>query len=566
MQGATAFLLPKIDTGWGAVPRLIIPDRFARHQNTNQLKSVVVSDVEGVYLRTMRNWILAALVLVVALAAGVARGASRWDRETSGYFAPVTPENQAEFYARSNRYATVRINLDRTLRRIAPGFLGINLSFFSDTTDVWRTYKIPDTLRYAGVGAMRFPGGAETGYYHWRSPGVNGYEDIWEPASQRGKGDPRWGRFQGVWVPPEKWASNRLFMSIDEYLAQCRSLGAEPVVGINLSSGAKYARRADGIQEALDLMRHCRDAGYKVTYWYLDNEPWNEGNVNYTFRGNSYAEEVLAYGQAIKRAFPDARLICNPTQQDAGSDTIRSFLKTAGSVVDYLDVHWYWDWGKTSFDRWLDDPPSYGETINRIQSACRESGYPGVGLVVLEWNVAPSDWSASFSPALYAVIQSNLLLEFLNHHVEITCLWPLLWRTSRNVWPEQDVFQSIVSSLPPYERTLSAEMFRMFSVVRERNLVACESDANRNLVCAAVNDPISNTATVLLVSRSPLRRRITFDFMPARSGVARLEAIPIKDHKVRTENGLSVRDGKVACYVEPYSFNALTVHLEKGGK
>jgi hypothetical protein len=510
---------------------------------------------------------LPALLLVTALMAGTAQAASRWDREAGGPFTPLTPENQAEFYARSNRCAAVRVDLDRTIRTVAPGFLGINLSSFSDTTDVWRKYRIPDTLRYAGVGALRFPGGAETGYYHWRSPGVNGYEDTWEPVAQRGKGDPKWGRFQAVWVAPEKWASNRLFMSIGEYLAQCRRLGAEPIVGINLSSGTKYGRRADGVQEALDLMRHCRDAGYKVTYWYLDNEPWNEGNANYTFRGNTYAEEVLVYGKAIKKEFPNARLICNPTQQDAGSDTIRAFLQTAGKVVDYLDVHWYWDWGKTSFDLWLDKPPSYGETINRIRTVCREAGYPGIGLVVLEWNVAPSDGSVSFSPALFAVVQGNILLDFLNHNVELTCLWPLLWRTSREVWPEQDVFQSIVSSLPPYERTLSAEMFRMFSAVRGRNLVTCESNASRNLVCAAVNDPAGNTATVLLVSRSPLRRRITFDFAPARSGTARLEAIPIKDNKLRTTDGLTVRDGKVECFIESYSLNALTVRLQKeGGK
>jgi alpha-L-arabinofuranosidase len=511
----------------------------------------------------IRRWTLPSLLLATVLVVSAASGASRWARESGGPFTPVTPENQAEFYARSNRCATVRVDLDRTLRAVAPGFLGINLSSFSDTTDVWREYKIPDTLRYAGVGALRFPGGAETGFYHWRSPGVNGYEDIWEPKAQRGKSDPKVGRFQAVWVAPEKWASNRLFMSIDEYLEQCRYVGAEPIVGINLSSGAKYGRRAEGVQEALDLMQHCREAGYKVKYWYLDNEPWNEGNANYTFKGNTYAEEVLVYGKAIKKEFPEARLICNPTQQDAGSETIRNFLRTAGKVVDYLDVHWYWDWGKTSFDLWFDQPPSYGETINRIRTVCRKSGYPNIGLVVLEWNVAPSDWSVSFSQALYAVIQSNLLLDFLNHNVELTCLWPLLWRTSRDVWPEQDVFQSIVSSLPPYERTLSAEMFRMFSAARGRNLVACESNASRNLVCAAVNDSAGDTATVLLVSRSPLRRRITFDFGPSRSGTARLEAIPIKDNKLRTEDGLAVRDGKAVCFIEPYSFNALTVRFEK---
>ncbi len=62
---------------------------------------------------------------------------------------------------------------------------------------------------------MRFPGGAETGYYHWQHPGVNGYEDFWEPAADRAKIDPKVGRFQAVWVAPEKWDANTLFMSID---------------------------------------------------------------------------------------------------------------------------------------------------------------------------------------------------------------------------------------------------------------------------------------------------------------------------------------------------------------
>jgi hypothetical protein len=93
--------------------------------------------------------------------------------------------------------------------------------------------------------------------------------------------------------------------------------------------------------------------------------------------------------------------------------------------------------------------------------------------------------------------------------------------------------------------------------------VSCESTAPNNLVSAAVDDPKSGTSTVLLVSRSPLRRRITFEFAPAASGTARLEAIPVKDNKLRVEEGLAFRNGKVECFIEPYSFNALTVRFDK---
>ncbi len=323
----------------------------------------------------------------------------------------------------------------------------------------------------------------------------------------------------------------------------------------------KYGRHEDGVKEAFELMRHCRDT--RVIYWYLDNEPWNQGITNYTFKGNEYATECALYGEAIKKEFPNAKLIANPTTENADAGVIKSFLQIAGKFVDYIDVHWYWGWGTSSFDRWLDEPPSYSAAINRIQTTCRDSGFPKMGVVVLEWNVVPSDWNVSFSPSSNAVIQGNLLLEFLNHGAELTCRWPLLWRTSRDAWPEQDVFQSVVSSLPPYGRTLSVEMFRMFSAVRGRKLVACESSAQNNLVSAAVDDPKAGTTTVFLVSRSPLRRRMTVEFEKATTGTGRLESISVKDNKLLTQDGLLVRDGKMECFIEPYSLNALTVRLAR---
>jgi hypothetical protein len=70
------------------------------------------------------------------------------------------------------------------------------------------------------------------------------------------------------------------------------------------------AKRAGGAGVDAALSRK-RLQGY---LWYLDNEPWNQDITNYTFNGNTYADECLHYGQAIKKEFPDARLICNPTR------------------------------------------------------------------------------------------------------------------------------------------------------------------------------------------------------------------------------------------------------------
>lgn len=78
-----------------------------------------------------------------------------------------------------------------------------------------------------------------------------------------------------------------------------------------------------------------------------------------------------------------------------------------------------------------------------------------------------------------------------------------------------------------------------------------------------MDDPKAGTTTVFLVSRSPLRRRITVEFEKATdwrgpSGIDFRE-----DNKLLTQDGLLVRDGKMACFIEPYSPNALTVRLAR---
>lgn len=222
---------------------------------------------------------------------------------------PTDQQQLDEFYAAPQRHVTVQIHSKEKLHSVEPGFLGINLSYFNTTDEIWDTYHFQEKLKAAGVGALRYPGGEETSFFHWRHPGVNGYEDIWDPNQTHGSAPGR-GRFQTTWISPEKWSTNEAFMDFDEFMETCIALGAEPIVGINLSSGRKHDRRADGIAEALDWMRYCKRKDYKVTYWFLDNEPWH-GEAGYTFKGrikrrvlrNNAAKKILL-GPYVTRCSP----------------------------------------------------------------------------------------------------------------------------------------------------------------------------------------------------------------------------------------------------------------------
>lgn len=483
-------------------------------------------------------------------------------------FEPVSTEQLQTFYAVPERSVSVRINLEEKRHTVAPEFLGINLSYFNTTDEIWKKHGLREKLRKAGIGSLRYPGGEETSFFHWRHPGVNGYEDLWDNPSLHGN-SPLRGRFQTTWVHPDQWAENESFMNFDEFMENCISLGAEPVVGLNLSSGKKHNRRADGIREALDWMRYCKEKGYRVTYWFLDNEPWHH-EAAHTFTLEEYAEEILAYGSAIKKEFPETKLIANPAAaSNLYADRIEQFVRKTGHLIDYIDVHWYWAWGKASFDHWLNHTPlntddrwkkpdqirTYAEEIRMIRSACARAGFPDIGITALEWNIAPSLWSQTFNQSLIAIIQSELLLEFAQNNVRLTALWPLIWQTSRDVWSEQDFFPSVVTTDPPFNETLSLEMFRMLSALSGKTVYSAGCDRKDTVLLAAGD---SQETVIYLINKNILRRKIAVNLPVTGTESISAEGIGLKHQEILSVQ-INPESSGFYFYAEPYSFNAIRI-------
>jgi hypothetical protein len=486
-------------------------------------------------------------------------------------FEPMTKELLDKFYSAPERSVTVTVYESKKLHTVPNGFLGINLSYFNITDEIWKKYDLLSKLRKSGIKSLRYPGGKETSFFHWEHPGVNGYEDIWDPNGVDPKRS-KFRKFQATWVAPKQWNTNKNFMNFDEFMQACKKLGAEPIVGINLTSGRKHNRIKDGIEEALRWLRYCRKKGYKVTYWFLDNETWNWESP-YVFKDTEYAEDVIAYGTAIKKEFPNVKLIVNPTSNKSYNyrEGLEQFISKTAAVIDYIDVHWYWAWGQASFDLWIKqtlldtgdkwkDPEisrPFGEDIALIKESCKKAGAPHVGLVVLEWNIAPSDWSQTFNQSLIAIIQAELLMEFARGDVHLTCLWPLIWRTSRDVWSEQDFFPSIVTQDPPFEQTLSLDMFRLFSPVQGKIILASESSSKDLRVLAAENE--RGQKHLMFISKNALRRKITVNFDKKICGKVSAEMIGLKHQVVRPQLIDSVEGNRITFYAEPYSFTAIDI-------
>ena len=275
----------------------------------------------------------------------------------------------------------------------------------------------------------------------------------------------------------------------------------------------------------------------------------------------------------MKKEFPNIKIIVNPTSNKSYNYTkgLEDFISKTASVIDYLDVHWYWAWGSSSFDEWIKQTPlttgdkwkdpatsrPFETDIARIKESFSRAGAPNLGLVVLEWNIAPSDWSQTFNQSLIAIIQAELLMEFARSDVSLTCLWPLIWRTSRDVWSEQDFFGSIVTQDPPFEPTLTLDMFRLFAPVQGKSVLESES-SNKDLRLL-VTENESGKKHLMFVSKSLLRRKVTVEFEKEISGKITAEMIGLKHQMVRPLLVEKIKEKSITFYAEPYSFSAIDI-------
>ena len=516
----------------------------------------------------MYKWLVCLLISVLCSSCTQITTQSDVDNELpkKAKFSAEEKQQLHKLYTQPERSVTVTVTESNKLHTIPKGFAGINMSYFNTTDDMWEKYDLLSKLKAANVGSMRYPGGEETSFFHWQYPGVNGYEDIWDAPKEHGTSPGR-GRFQVTWVDPSEWQTNDSFLSLDEFMQKCTAIDAEPILGINLSSGKKHNRQADGINEALEMMRYCQTKNYIVKYWFLDNEPWNH-EAHYQFNGQQYKDEVIAYGKAIKKEFPNAKLIVNPTTSGSYNwwQGLEEFVHDTGDVIDYLDVHWYWAWGQGSFDLWADQQPlrtgdkwkrkewdrPYADDIRMIKETIAKAGYPEIGLVVLEWNIAPSKWTYTFNQSLIAIIQAELLMEYASAGVELTCLWPFIWRSDRDVWSEQDSFPGIVTQNPPYNPTLSCDMFQMVSNIQQSTVLQSQSD-NQDLR-VLVTENAKGIRHILLINKNALRRKVTINFEGEISKITASKMIAMKNQVLMPCTAEINQSGDVIIFTEPYSF------------
>lgn len=375
----------------------------------------------------------------------------------------------------------VTINPSHPLGPISRDLIGTNVIYSNEPDAAWSDGQIAAALKALDTGFMRYPGGEVTSFYHWNKATGVPFVDSWNPDK-----------------PAESRDANR-WMSFDEYIHQARLAGAKPLVGINIQSGHSFGRVAEGVAEAVALVRYAKNQGYGVKHYFIDNEQYAP-NAQMTAR--QYADYVNLYSVAIRKVDPDLKIVAN--WQSMMNGGVKTILDVAGKNIDYIDMHTYWNDSQASFDNWRGNQPMThaGETlVHKIQVFRQEIADRGLNikLAVFEWNIShvarPADRPSPFQAA---IMNSEMMMQFIRGGLDAAAFWPLHYAADSR-WGESD--RSLLTS-DELQRSAIYEMLSLYKDLLGTEQVLTSTPHGSGVFATAGYDAQSDTTTAVLLKKT----------------------------------------------------------------
>jgi hypothetical protein len=377
------------------------------------------------------------------------------------------------------------LNKEKTIP-VSDKLMGFNLIYPHEKNSIWQDGKIAGYLKDVNVGFLRYPGGTVCSYYHWNALTGEGWKDSWDPDNP---------------VTPKAPSG---FMDVDEYIELVRSTGATPLVGINVSSGWRWNRQQEGLEEAIALMQYCKDKNFEVKYWYLDNEPYQHDSNGGSKTPEQYADLINTYVPVMKAFDPNIKTIVN---WNAGYRNKRAeherLIKRAGNNIDIVDVHWYWSWSDTSWEKWLGKTPmvewtgyNYMEDIRYFKQMVEDFGFPDIEMASLEWNTGPISIGNSLTASRAAFAQSEMMMQFIAGGLDYAVFWPIHW-PDQSSKPRSFVDTSDNSANPNYQ------LFKFLGQMQGGSSIETTVSKNKeDVLILAVQDKNQNTLRICVLNKN----------------------------------------------------------------
>lgn len=402
----------------------------------------------------------------------------------------ITPATDSVAATASAPVSACRVKVDAGEMRgqVSPLLIGFNVVYMNEPDAYWADGAAGGQLRDLKTGLLRWPGGEVTSFYHWNDMIDRGETDTWDPEYQ------------------PRQIDQAKFMNLEEYMTHVRAIGCEPMIGVNIMSGHKFNRTEEGLAEARALIQHCVHRGYKVKYWFIDNENYlPEKKPELT--PAEYAHYINQYADVLKSIDPDIEIIAN--WYWGWNDAWKEILSIAGRNIDIADFHLYWRSGGTTWEHWLKQTPmgpgrnakenqgnltktiSYEETIRGFKEGARSMGLD-LKVAALEWNIGPKP-KAPISQFQAALMEAEQFGQFINGGMDMACFWPMHW-------PSENSYRTLLDHDAPRPHP-NHQMFKLYSDALGQQLLISQADCDE-VRTTAVRSNDGKTVLVYLLRKS----------------------------------------------------------------
>lgn len=133
---------------------------------------------------------------------------------------------------------------------------------------------------------------------------------------------------------------------IDQFVAFCQQIGAEPSISVRLMEGTPEA--------AAELVRYANvEQGYGIRFWSIGNEPTLFADyLRAPYDSDRFNQEWRAIAEAMLAVDPEIQLIgpelhqygsdlASTPKDSQGKDWMTEFLRLNGDLVDIVSIHRY---------------------------------------------------------------------------------------------------------------------------------------------------------------------------------------------------------------------------------
>jgi hypothetical protein len=313
---------------------------------------------------------------------------------------------------------------------------------------------------------------------------------------------------------------------IDDFVAYCRRVGAEPILQVPLLKNASGGPATPA--DAADMVRYCnRRRGYGVRYWEIGNEPdlySDQGDVP-GYGVEQFCADFNAFSAAMKRVDPGIWILGPELSwryypQTGSNDWLTPFLSRCRGRFDVVTIHRYpFAANESTIANAMGDVSRFRQVVQGVRAQMAASGLAQAPLAVTEanisWDGTPASSTQSASPQTFyaALWVADSLGAAIEQELWAMCYWSLSegWTLgfveagTGKPRPSYYAFQMVAEHVGP--TLLQATPPAGFSVYASRS---ASGDATALLV---VNkNPTSNEETIVLsgVAGAPASRSYGF--------------------------------------------------------